>query len=384
MAIYNVDKSGSSPTISQTAGRYGGIMKLTGNNLNTLVAALADMTDNQKSRCDIVINNTYVVTQFDSTTYINSSIQANGSVISYILDTSVPVFKSRVGSTDTTITVTGWKVLYADDSISGGNTYPADRVSVEGDLDVATMISANPLSHNCIYTGRNLGTISSASDWAAFRAKYGIADKSYKGLYLGDYVKVNDGTYNADWMVAGFNTETNKGSTNICPECVSMIPRVGDGCGTSYMNSTNVTTGGYVGSYMHATKLPAIATKLTTIFGSNLLTRDILASNTVTNGYASNWAWTACKCSLLTSVQVYGSLSFENTGGTYFAGYNIGEGCEKLPVFNFINPVQFSRSIFWLRGVSGASNFCLVGGGGVANFNSASAACGVRPLICLS
>ena len=251
-------------------------------------------------------------------------------------------------------------------------------------INLAAMISANPLSHNGIYTGRNLGTISSASDWAAFRAKYGIADKSYKGLYLGDYVKVNDGTYNADWMVAGFNTETNKGSTNIPGECVSMIPRLGNGCGSSYMNSTNVTTGGYKDSYMNTTKLPDVATKLTTIFGSNLVTRDILASKTVTNGYVSDWEWRPCKCSLLTSVQVYGSLSFENTGGADFAGYNIGEGYEKLPVFNFIHPVQFSRSTFWLRGVTSATDFCCVRGYGNANYTSASYALGVRPLICLS
>lgn len=253
-----------------------------------------------------------------------------------------------------------------------------------GVINLAAMISANPLSHNGIYTGRNLGTISSASDWATFRAKYGIADKSYKGLYLGDYVKVNDGTYNADWMVAGFNTETNKGNTNIPGECVSMIPRLGDGCGSSYMNSTNVTTGGYKDSYMNTTKLPDVATKLTTIFGSNLVTRDVLVSKTVTNGYASDWEWISCKCSLLTSVQVYGSLSLENTGGTYFAGYNIGEGYEKLPVFNFIHPVQFSRSDFWLRGVNSDTTFCRVSGTGNANYISASTTFGVRPLICLS
>lgn len=271
------------------------------------------------------------------------------------------------------------------DTILASNVLLNSGETVEGVVNkYNTLLIDNPLSHNGIYTGRNLGTISSAADWATFRTTYGIADKSYKNLYLGDYVKVNDGTYNAVWMVAGFNTETNKGSTNICPECVSMIPRVGDGCGTSYMNSTNVTTGGYKGSYMHVTKLPAIATKLTTIFGTNLLTRDILVSNTVTNGYASNWDWVTCKCSLLTSVQVYGSLSFENTGGTFYAGYNIGEGCEKLPVFNYINPVQFSSSHFWLRGVLSASGFCRVSGGGGASSHSASDVLGVRPLICVN
>lgn len=276
------------------------------------------------------------------------------------------------------------------DSLDGNVTFPASKVmilsgkSVESEINKYNSLIDNPLAHNGIYTGRNLGTISSASDWAAFRAKYGIADKSYKGLYLGDYVKVNDGTYNADWMVAGFNTETNKGSTNICPECVSMIPRVGDGCGTSYMNSTNVTTGGYKGSYMHVTKLPNVATKLTTIFGANLVTRDILVSNTVTNNYVSNWELVTAKCSLMSSVQVFGCFGFENTGGSHYAAYNTGEACEKLPVFNFISPVQFSRSHFWLRGVSSSTGFCFVNGTGYAYSGGASITFGVRPLICLS
>ena len=130
MAIYNVNKT-SSPTITQTATRSGGVMRVGGLNLSSLISALAGMSDNQKNRCDIIINDTYSLTQYDSTTYTNSSIQSNGSVISYILDTTTPTFKSRVGSTDTPINVTSWKIIYADDSISGGNSYPANRVSYD-------------------------------------------------------------------------------------------------------------------------------------------------------------------------------------------------------------------------------------------------------------
>lgn len=130
MAIYNVNKT-SSPTITQTATRSGGVMRVGGLNLSSLISALSGMSDNQKNRCDIIINDTYSLTQYDSTTYTNSSIQSNGSVISYILDTTTPEFKSRVGSTDTPINVTSWKIIYADDSISGGNSYPANRVSYD-------------------------------------------------------------------------------------------------------------------------------------------------------------------------------------------------------------------------------------------------------------
>ena len=121
------------------------------------------------------------------------------------------------------VTLSGNKTT-SDLGINADNVMMSDgETSVESEINKYNSLIDNPLAHNGIYTGRNLGTISSASDWAAFRAKYGIADKSYKGLYLGDYVKVNDGTYNADWMVAGFNTETNKGKTNIIVECVYII-----------------------------------------------------------------------------------------------------------------------------------------------------------------
>ena len=51
MAIYNVNKT-SSPTITQTATRSGGVMRAGGLNLSSLISALAGMSDNQKNRCD--------------------------------------------------------------------------------------------------------------------------------------------------------------------------------------------------------------------------------------------------------------------------------------------------------------------------------------------
>jgi hypothetical protein len=54
---------------------------------------------------------------------------------------------------------------------------------------------------------------------------------------------------------------------------------------------------------------------------------------------------------------------------------------EKLPVFNFINPVQYGRNYVWLRSVVSSTYFanCYISGN--ANYSGASGAYCVRPLI---
>ena len=174
MAIYNVNKT-SSTTITQTATRSGGVMRAGGLNLSSLISALAGMSDNQKNRCDIIINDTYSLTQYDSTTYTNSSIQSNGSVISYILDTTTPEFKSRVGSTDTPINVTSWKIIYADDSISGGNSYPANRVTYDNTGTELTATTVQGAITEIINGGTENIFDGSIEDWNALSTAEKIA-----------------------------------------------------------------------------------------------------------------------------------------------------------------------------------------------------------------
>ena len=240
--------------------------------------------------------------------------------------------------------------------------------------------------HNAIYRGKNLGTITSAN-LSTFLSDHGITNGTFTDLYLGDYFVIQDGTYNAEWMVAGFNTHMNKGSSNIVTaNHIAIIPRTT--LFNDKMNSEHVTTGGYKGSYMHTTVMATVTTKLNGVLGTHLLTRDALLSNTVdtTNkssaytawtGASSNWEWVATRCELMTETEVYGAPIFSSSA------YDQGEGCMKLPVFNFINHVQFARAHFWLRSVANSTGFCFASGDGLANYGGAGFSFGVRPLALL-
>ena len=239
--------------------------------------------------------------------------------------------------------------------------------------------------HNSIFRGKNLGTINSLVELETFLTDHGISTGTFHDIYLGDYITIKDGTYNAVWMVAGFNTELNKGSSNyITGNHISLIPRtkVTDAA----MNDSNDTTGGYLGSKMHTTTLPLIEAALQTVCGTHLKKRDVRISNAMTaatpsmagaglTGASTGSEWAAVYASLLTEVQVYGSMVWSSSA------HDVGEGFEKLPVFNFINPVEYQRAYWWLRAVVSGSNFANVNSNGNANYNNASNSNGVRPIV---
>jgi hypothetical protein len=137
---------------------------------------------------------------------------------------------------------------------------------------------------------------------------------------------------------------------------------------------------------MHTTVMPDVTSKLSAVLGSHLLTRNILISNAVDTsktsgaysdltGASSNWEWIATRCELMSEVEVYGSRILSSSF------FDIGEACMKLPVFNFINHVQYSRANFWLRGIATSADFCYASGDGSATGTYASVSFGVRPLI---
>ena len=191
---------------------------------------------------------------------------------------------------------------------------------------------------------------------------------------MGNYVTIQDGTYNSSWVIVGFDIEDGRGDTN-SGKGIGLIPYVYNDKMTSYMNSSNVTTGGYQGSYMHNTTLPAIAAKLNNILGSHMIERRILTSNGVSNGATSGWSWESQKLSLLSEVQICGSVVWGA------GGYNVGEACYKLPIFNYVGHLSFSRNDFWLRAVTTASYFANANGNGCAGNGTASNMAWVRPLL---
>ena len=269
--------------------------------------------------------------------------------------------------------------------------------SATGDITLGYSIYSptdfNAYPHNGIYRGKNLGTFTSTAELETFLSNHEIATGNFTDLYLGDYFTIQDGTYNANWMIAGFDTEFYKGwldnSSNPTPYItqhhITLIPRIP--LFNAQMNSTNTTSGGYKGSAMHTSTLSTVVSNLQTVLGTHLLKRYALLSSAVdttrsnmfgtAGGASSSGEWTEVYATLPSEVQIYGSTIWSSSG------YDTGEACMKLPVFNFINHIQFSRWTFWLRGVASSGDFCHAGGSGGAYAWGASNSNGVRPVICI-
>ena len=233
--------------------------------------------------------------------------------------------------------------------------------------------------------GESLGIWTSVSDVDKFFAKYNNAN-GYKSttrpLRLGDYVTIQDGTYNAQWMIAGFDMEAGRaaadGTTYNNGYGICFVPRTQ--VTTATWNASNTLAGVYKSSTMHTTHLPGIVTKLQGVLGSHLIQRNVLLSNSVDGSYHSNaYTWTTAYATLMSIGQMNGSFA-ANTNK-----YDDGEANYKLPVFNFM---EFKTgSNFWSRGVWGGNSgdyyAWIVSGGGSISYSYVGSTSGVRPLIYL-
>ena len=111
-------------------------------------------------------------------------------------------------------------------------------------------------------------------------------------------------------------------------------------------NASNTLTGAYKSSTMHNTTLPNIVSKLQTILGSHIVTRNVLLSSSVgSNNYSNAYTWTTAKATLMSIGKMNGSFAANRNK------YDDGEANYKLPIFNSKDFKTGSR--FWSRGVWG-------------------------------
>ena len=159
--------------------------------------------------------------------------------------------------------------------------------------------------------------------------------------------------------------------------------------GRSRMNSSNDTTGGYVGSEMFITTIGAVATSGSTAatasineqlyaeFGSHLKTIRQILSNAIdgtrynrfgnAGGASSGWAWTTVQAVLMSEVEVYGSTVWSSSG------FDTGNGDKQLPLFQHNKQAMNNRSAYyWLKDVASSAHFCHCNNRGDANYNGAS------------
>ena len=219
-----------------------------------------------------------------------------------------------------------------------------------------------------------------------------ISNGTFEDLFIGDYWKAKYNGVEKTFRIAGFDTLYNNGSHSLNKHHAVIVPD--EILGSSHMNQTNTTEGGYLNSYMNKTIIGGVVSTggtstinqiLHTIFGSHLLvTEELLSSGVDKNapsvaganfsGSSNMFQWASCQAVLMTEIEIYGSNIFSSSAG------DTGEGCIQLPLFQLIPQMKsIKRTPFWLSNVTNSTAFCFYDSTGHAGHHDATHQDGIRP-----
>lgn len=220
-----------------------------------------------------------------------------------------------------------------------------------------------------LFRGKNLGTALTAVQKAA------IKDGSFKGMFLGDYWSIGGRI----WRIVDMDYWYNCGDTAFTSHHLVIMPD--EALYNAQMNTTNVTTGGYVGSAMYKSNLANAKTIVNAAFQGSVLTHREYLCNAVANGRPSGGAWFDSSIELPNEPMMYGHPHFSPTsdGSTVPSIYTISK--TQLALFMVCPRFIVNRSYNqWLRDVVSSAFFACVDGFGLTNYYYASNSCGVRPV----
>lgn len=257
----------------------------------------------------------------------------------------------------------------------------ADELTQDYDAKFSNLksivVAPNGAAHNAIFRGKDItdlfynGTLSQQ-----------IAAGTFDDIFIGDYIIGK--TSGRKYLVADINYRLNMGDTECKTPHILMIPeRI---MGTAQMNSSNITTGAYIGSEMYKTNLATHRTTIKNDFGAgHILKHRNIFANAVTNGYESGGSWYDSEIELMNECMVYGSNIFHNVmcGANVPYSYEIDK--QQLSLFRLKPSLSVARNDngdrywYWLRNVVSSSGFAHVNDYGGALYYNASHSSGVRP-----
>lgn len=220
-----------------------------------------------------------------------------------------------------------------------------------------------------LFRGKNLGTALTAVQKAA------IKDGSFKGMFLGDYWSIGGRI----WRIVDMDYWYNCGDTAFTSHHLVIMPD--EALYNAQMNTTNVTTGGYVGSAMYKSNLANAKTIVNAAFQGAVLTHREYLCNAVANGRPSGGAWFDSSIELPNEPMMYGHPHFSPTsdGSTVPSIYTISK--TQLALFMVCPRFIVNRSYNqWLRDVVSSANFAYVHANGYTTYYLASDSYGVRPV----
>lgn len=242
--------------------------------------------------------------------------------------------------------------------------------------EIAPLLYNNAGAHNGIYRGMYLGDHVTDEQYAA------ISAGTFEDLYIGDYWTIGGINY----RIAGFDYYLNCGDTATTKHHVVLVP---DTClYNAQMNTSNVTTGGYVGSAMYTANLASAKSTIKAAFSGHVLSHRIYLTNAVSNGAPSGGAFCDSEVDLMSEQMVYGGPIFMpmdiGSNDPYSTRHNYRVEKSQLPLFALNHSLIGIRATYWLRDVVTAAGFANVSSYGYAICGNAGTSLGVRPAFCIS
>lgn len=181
-------------------------------------------------------------------------------------------------------------------------------------------------------------------------------------------------TYNTKFRIVGLDTYLNTGDTAFTAHHAVIVP---DGIiGSNRMNGTNVTTGGYVGSFMFTSVLPVYNTHFDAKLNNHLLTHREILSNSTTNGVSNNWEWKSVKMVQASEPELVGTT-------VKSVPSDVGINYNQFPLFKIMPNYIVNRNQYWTKVVATPTQFVSIYNNGMLSFNSSSLNGGVRPCFCI-
>lgn len=313
-----------------------------------------------------------------SSTQVNSNDYIPTSALIYSMNQTLTSLNDASNKLGVKIYNTKYAVggIPTKSQFAATDTVQSIIIKMLGDMGQRPIDSSTP---NTRYKSQNLGTWSSVSDVDNFLYSC-CHDTGYYGVTIGSYVTIKDGTYNKEWVIAGFDCEYNhKASDGTIKDNgygICLIPKKSLG---NYVWDSNSIINGYNGSEMHKSTLPVVANNLKKVLGNHLVQRNVLLSNaTDSNYYAKGYFWTTAYCTLMSMGQITGTFASNRNK------YDDGEANYKLPLFNY--ETWSFDAWAWLRGLYGDNNYLNLGVYGLtlsggSDYHDCYISNGLRPLI---
>ena len=153
-------------------------------------------------------NHSHSVSQLPtSSTQVNSNDYIPTSALIYSMNQTLTSLNDASNKLGVQIYNTKYAVggIPTKSQFSANDTIQSIIIKMLGDMGQRPIDTSTP---NTRYEVKNLGTWSSITDVEDF-LYFCNHDTGYYGATIGSYVTINDGTYNKEWVIAGFDMEHN-------------------------------------------------------------------------------------------------------------------------------------------------------------------------------